>query len=142
MKKEVLHDLPPKTRQKIEVDVETDKANEIKYLLAMAYELNKSGSKNDKNNQNPLYAGFNTILNNLQTKSVEIPPKYLKMYMNDDQTALSLFQKAYRLSGLSKIKGILDFCNDFIEQKVKFLIFAHHKTILDRISEHLEKKKS
>ncbi len=42
---------------------------------------------------------------------------------------------AYGLTGLAKIKGILEFTETLIENKCKFLIFAHHYEVLDAIEE-------
>ncbi len=42
---------------------------------------------------------------------------------------------AYKLTGMSKLKGINEFIGDFIESEVKFLIFGHHRELLDGIEE-------
>jgi len=39
------------------------------------------------------------------------------------------------LTGLAKIKGILEFTDTKIEAKCKFIIFAHHFEVLDAIEE-------
>ena len=43
------------------------------------------------------------------------------------------FVQAYQLTADSKIKGILDFISTLIENDTKFLIFAHHKSVMDAI---------
>ena len=49
--------------------------------------------------------------------------------------------QAYRLSGCAKVDGAVEYILSLLENDVKLLIFAHHKTILDRIEEALMKKK-
>jgi len=40
---------------------------------------------------------------------------------------------AYRLTGLSKIEGVCDFIETLTENGAKFLVFAHHKCMLDAL---------
>ena len=49
--------------------------------------------------------------------------------------------EAYRLTGMAKINGAVEYICSLLENDVKLLIFAHHLLILDRIQENLEKKK-
>lgn len=51
------------------------------------------------------------------------------------------FVQAYQLTGDAKIKGILDFIATLIENKTKFLIFAHHKRVMDAIEIFVNKRK-
>lgn len=48
---------------------------------------------------------------------------------------------AYGLTGLAKIKGILEFTETLLDNKVKFIIFAHHYEVLDAIEEQVIRKK-
>ena len=48
---------------------------------------------------------------------------------------------AYGLTGLAKIKGILEFTETLVENKCKFLIFAHHFDVLDAIEEQIIRRK-
>jgi SWI/SNF-related matrix-associated actin-dependent regulator 1 of chromatin subfamily A len=59
----------------------------------------------------------------------------------ENSTSLSLFQKAYKLTGISKVQGVIDFCNNLVEEKLKFLVFAHHITVLDQLESNFVKKK-
>lgn len=49
--------------------------------------------------------------------------------------------EAFRLSGMAKLEGSIDYIGSLLENDVKLLIFAHHKLVLDRIAEALEHKK-
>ena len=49
--------------------------------------------------------------------------------------------KAYRLSGECKLTGIMDFMETLIENNCKFIVFAHHKTVMDRLEDFVQSKK-
>jgi hypothetical protein len=42
------------------------------------------------------------------------------------------FMTAYRYTGESKVKGTLEFIEHLLEAGQKFLLFAHHKYIMDQ----------
>lgn len=41
--------------------------------------------------------------------------------------------KCYSLTGKAKIKAIIDYIDDLLENDIKFLFFAHHTEVLDEI---------
>lgn len=51
------------------------------------------------------------------------------------------FMVAYRLTGLAKVDGICEFLETLAENGAKFLVFAHHKSVIDSIEAFLKKKK-
>ena len=51
------------------------------------------------------------------------------------------FMVAYRLTGESKVKGVCEFVETLVENGAKFLIFAHHKSVMDEIHKFLQLKK-
>ena len=53
----------------------------------------------------------------------------------------SYLVNAYGLTGTAKIKGIIEFVETLLENRCKFLIFAHHYDVLDAIEECVIKKK-
>ena len=55
--------------------------------------------------------------------------EYQQSYMSGDPTFLT----AYRLTGESKLPGIADFLESLIENNCKFIVFAHHKIVIDGI---------
>ena len=46
----------------------------------------------------------------------------------------SLLQ-AYAMTGKAKIKGVQAFIKTLIENKVKFIVFAHHYEVLDQLED-------
>ena len=48
---------------------------------------------------------------------------------------------AYRLSGEAKLEGICEFLDNLIDNECKFLIFAHHHSVLDGLEDYIVKKK-
>lgn len=53
----------------------------------------------------------------------------------------NLFMQAYRLTGESKVDGITDFIDTLIDNNCKFIVFAHHLTVLDGLEEFVRTKK-
>ena len=48
---------------------------------------------------------------------------------------------AYRLTGESKVKGVCEFIETLSENGAKFLIFAHHRSVMDELQNFLKQKK-
>lgn len=48
--------------------------------------------------------------------------------------------QAYRLTGHAKIDGVKEFMENLFENDVKFLLFAHHISILDEYEEFCTKR--
>ena len=48
---------------------------------------------------------------------------------------------AYRLTGESKVKGVCEFLETLVENGAKFLIFAHHQSVMDEIESMMKHKK-
>ena len=56
--------------------------------------------------------------------------------MNDPTlTALddkySYLLNAYAMTGAAKVKGVIEFIDTLLENKCKFIVFAHHYEVLD-----------
>jgi len=49
--------------------------------------------------------------------------------------------QAYRLTGLAKVDGICEFIETLAENGAKFLIFAHHVTVIDSIEAFVKRKR-
>ena len=45
------------------------------------------------------------------------------------------------LTGLSKIEGTIEFIDTLLEAGCKFLLFAHHREVIQKYDEYLKKKK-
>ena len=87
LKKDVLSELPPKVREKIEIECNQDCLDEIEIYRSTPKEIRKECTTKD----------------------------------------------VYLLTGLAKIKGILSYITDLIENDVKFLIFGYHREVLNAI---------
>jgi SWI/SNF-related matrix-associated actin-dependent regulator 1 of chromatin subfamily A len=49
--------------------------------------------------------------------------------------------EAYRMSGMAKIKAVKEYIMEILENKIKILVFAHHRKILDEIENELNSNK-
>ena len=47
---------------------------------------------------------------------------------------------AYRLTGEAKVQGCIEFIDILLESGCKFLLFAHHLTVLDSFQKYLINK--
>ena len=132
LKKDVLNQLPPKKRQKIEVQTDAKIIKEIKVMLHKKKEklekllgVDQEGLKKMENLD--IDMDLNVSENNNNNK--------------DEDDILACFNKAYCLTGEAKIKGICEYITYLIDNSCKFLIFAHHTIVLDAIEEQVQKCK-
>ena len=49
--------------------------------------------------------------------------------------------RAYRLTGEAKVQGCTEFIETLIENGAKFLVFGHHKSVLDHLENFVKKKR-
>ena len=115
LKKDVINQLPPKKRQKIEIETDPKIIKKIKSLNVKNEIIIKE-----------LY-NFNNNLNN----------ENLKEFRNEN----NMFNKIYMLTAEAKTKGVKEYIHYLIENNCKFLIFGHHRLMLDSIEEEVKKLK-
>ena len=133
LKKDVLSQLPPKKRQKIEISTDSKVIKKLKILME------KSSKKFEKllGTQIELdKLGIN--IDDLKTekeKEEEKNGKENNTKGKDEESVLNKFSKAYSITGQAKLPGIKDYVNYLVDNSCKFLIFAHHAEILDAIEE-------
>ena len=125
LKKDVMSQLPPKKRQKVEIQTDP---KVIKQIMA----INLSSEK--------IIEKFNEINNS------SVNPHLVNFVNNENpedgnDNLLNLFNKVYKLSAEAKAAGVKDYIHYLIENKCKFLIFAHHISMLDSIEEEVKKLK-
>jgi SWI/SNF-related matrix-associated actin-dependent regulator of chromatin subfamily A-like protein 1 len=53
----------------------------------------------------------------------------------------NMLMSAYRITGLAKIEGACDFIDTLVDNGAKFLVFAHHLSMLDALEKYLIKNK-
>ena len=138
LKKDVLSQLPPKKRQKIEI------ATDSKILKKLKLVMEKSSKKFEKllGTQIELEKlGIN--IDDLKTEKEKEEEKNNKEKEKDseEESILNRFSKAYSMTGEAKLPGIIDYVNYLVDNSCKFLIFAHHTEILDAIEEVIIKDK-
>ena len=125
LKKDVISQLPPKKRQKIEIQTDSKIIKQIAAinlgsdeLFKKLVELNNSSSVNINN--------FDDMNSNNEEGNDNI---------------LNLFSKVYMLSAEAKAQGVKEYIHYLLDNKCKFLIFAHHKIMLYSIEEEVKKLK-
>ena len=139
LKKDVLSELPPKKRQKIEIS--TDK----KIIRILKGLMEKSSAKFEKLLGTQL--DFETLGINVEDlkgdneKNTTVENSDQKDNSKETESIVNKFNKAYMLTGQSKLPGICDYVNYLIDNSCKFLIFAHHMEILDAIEQVVKEGK-
>ena len=129
LKKDVLSQLPPKKRQKIEISTDSKVIKKLKILME------KSSKKFEQ------LLGTQIELDKLDINIDELKPEKEKEKgeknekESEEETILNKFNKAYSLTGEAKLPGIRDYVNYLVDNSCKFLIFAHHSEILDSIED-------
>jgi SWI/SNF-related matrix-associated actin-dependent regulator 1 of chromatin subfamily A len=118
LKSDVLHDLPPKQRSMVPVDVSTDKEKECRDIIHQ--------------------------LNTVRQSLAEI----LDEACSDEEAnaarfeSRSLLMQAYRASGIAKAPATTDYIIDCLDGSgtQKLVVFAHHKDVLDYIETAISAK--
>ena len=137
LKKDVLSQLPPKKRQKIEIATDSKVIKKLKIfmeksskkfeeLLGTQIELDKLGI--DLNDLNPDKEKEKNTEKNKENKDIS---------EEKEDTILNKFNKAYSMTGEAKLPGIKDYVNYLVDNSCKFLIFAHHTEVLDAIEDEI-----
>ncbi|KAK8931348.1 putative chromatin-remodeling complex ATPase chain [Platanthera zijinensis] len=113
LKNEVLSELPVKRRQQVFLEL-TEK--DLKEIRALFHELEIVKSK-------------------IHTSNSEENVEVLKLAQKN------LISKIYNDSAEAKIPAVLDYLSTFIEADCKFLVFAHHLSMIEAIHQFLLKRK-
>ena len=59
-------------------------------------------------------------------------------YLEDEakkDSGIGGFMTAYRLTGEAKVKGVCEFMETLAENGAKFLVFAHHQSVMDELND-------
>ncbi|EFA82162.1 SNF2-related domain-containing protein [Heterostelium album PN500] len=115
-KDEVLTELPEMRREKIMVEV---KKSEMKKIKAVMENIKSARQKMEESSKDNNRKGVNS----------------------EGGKRKSLYTQLFRDTGLGKMAAISKFIEDKLEDNSKFLIFAHHKTVMDGIEQLVKKKK-
>ncbi|MCQ2820132.1 MAG: DEAD/DEAH box helicase [archaeon] len=125
LKKDVLTELPPKKRQRINIQTDKKIINQIRAIIS------KKSLPMDFENEE-IMGKLNLLDNDGGEEDVGD---------SKDDSSLSWYTKAYLLTGQAKIEGIKEYITYLLDNNCKFLIFAHHTDVLDGIEEIVRKKK-
>ena len=117
LKSEVLSELPSKLRQKIDIPTDSKLDKEINKIMSHEHITEESLEK-----------GMLTAFLHGEGGGEE----------EGGGDSGSLID-AYVLTGRSKIRGIVDFVGMLLENECKFLIFGHHREVLNGIEEKVQK---
>lgn len=63
---------------------------------------------------------------------------YLKEEGDDDEAH---FMSAYRKTGEAKVAASFEFIETLIENGAKFLLYAHHHSVLDQVETYMQRKR-
>ncbi|SCP04929.1 DNA helicase, putative [Plasmodium ovale] len=121
LKKDVLKELPEKLRSKIPVEIPPKELGEI-----LTY-YKKLESKKNINVDD-----FDDIhLSNFSNSNGEGG--------EDENISIS---HLFKMTGYAKVKAIKEYISYLIDADIKFLLFCHHKLVMDEIDEFLKEKKT
>ena len=125
LKKEVMNQLPPKKRQKVEIQTDPKVIKQIQAINLSSEKIIEKINELNNSQINP------NLVNYINPEKPE----------DDNENLLNLFNKVYNLSAEAKISGVKEYIHYLIDNKCKFLIFAHHMKMLDGIEEEVKKLK-
>lgn len=113
LKKDVLSELPQKRRQQVFLNLGEKEMRQVNALFR-ELEVIKAKGKSAQSEE--------------EANSLKFAEK-------------SLISKIYTASAEAKIPAVLDYLGTMVEANCKFLIFAHHQSMIDSIHEYLLKNK-
>ena len=125
LKKDVLTELPSKRRQKVTIEPDKKIMKDLKLLM--------KAMRGDLGDDITLEEVFQQCFGGQEKKPTKIK--------GGRENIIKYFRLIYHKTGEAKIKGALGFINDLIQNDLKFLVFAHHRIVLDGIEEEMKKKK-
>ncbi|KRW98986.1 P-loop containing nucleoside triphosphate hydrolase [Pseudocohnilembus persalinus] len=115
LKKDVLTQLPDKIRQKVEIESDKKITKQIAQFLSR---ISTNPKDQDK------------IIDDIAEGGERQPHFY------------EIISQCYKLTAEAKKASVIEYLSDLLENsEMKFIIFAHHKTMLDAIQEFAKKKK-
>ncbi len=127
LKKDVLTELPPKRRQKIEVKLDNQYVKKIQEAI----------SKSKGNGQ--ISSMINGLMDTFFQSEGEEFENEVSRFEEAKKTEAPEVLQCYLYTGLAKIPGIKEYLSDLAQNDIKFLVFAHHTEVLDAIEEQVKK---
>ncbi|CDW72220.1 snf2 family n-terminal domain containing protein [Stylonychia lemnae] len=135
LKSEVLTELPAKRRQRISISTDSNQVKKIHYMLKKVKSWQDKIGRRGENAFGDITNDFDEFVRD-HGDNMMSDPTFSSL---DDK--YSYLVNAYGLTGTAKIKGIQEFMETLLENRCKFLIFAHHYDVLDAIEDTVIKRK-
>ena len=115
LKDEVLTQLAPKSRTAVMVTVDDPEVERVCKRLTELRAMAEKLVANTSNSTAGIFSGFSA------------------------ETRATLFEM-FKKTGEAKLSAVLQYLSDMLQNGVKFLVFAHHHTVLDGIEQFLVKE--
>ena len=128
LKQDVLAQLPPKSRQKVELEVAPAIVKKIQAILR----TNEARKKSDPTNHR-LERFFE------RTDMLDFD-SYLEGASKAAADEDSSYMQAYSLTAEAKVEGVVAFVDTLLQNEVKTIVFAHHFSMLDALEAYAVKK--
>jgi SWI/SNF-related matrix-associated actin-dependent regulator of chromatin subfamily A-like protein 1 len=128
LKKDVLTELPPKRRIKMTVEVSAKHKKELQQLMIESEKFKEKMNELEGRNVN-----FNELVSNIRNKTLE--------NSKDNEATENPWVQLYKLTGLCKVEGGFKFCETLLDAQIKFLVFAHHTSVLNEYEHKVKSKK-
>ena len=130
LKKDVLAELPPKRRQKVEVKVDNQYVKKIQDAVSRA-----------KGGTGQLASMVDSLMDTYFRQDDEDFEGQVRRVEDDKKREHPEVLQCYLYTGLAKIAGVREYLNDLLQNDIKLLIFAHHTEVLNGIEEEVKKLK-
>lgn len=144
LKKDVLKELPNKLRSKIPIEIPPKELNEIvKYLKRLEDTNCISVDEYDNVRISPMKRtkGDHFNKNNDFREFGRGGGKEEEEEEGDiEEDGKLSISHLFKITGIAKLKGIKEYITYLIEADIKFLLFCHHKTVMDELELFLKEK--
>ncbi len=128
LKKDVLTELPPKRRQKIEVKLDNQYVKKIQDAISKSKggQLSTIVESLVDTYMMPDESGYEAEADRFEEEKSRENPEVLQCYL---------------YTGMAKIPGIKEYIHDLTQNDIKMLVFAHHFEVLNAIEDEVKKLK-
>lgn len=130
LKRDVLTELPPKRRQKIEIRTDAP------YVKKIQEAVNKT-----KGGQKQVSRIIDDLMGSVLHPDDEDFEQQMRRIETQKKREIPEILQCYLYTGLAKLPGIKEYLSDLLQNDVKILIFAHHMEVLNAIEEEIIKLK-
>ncbi|KAH7827436.1 uncharacterized protein MONOS_6718 [Monocercomonoides exilis] len=133
LKKNVLTQLPKKSRVAIYLNIGENKMKELKEAVKEATEAATARKREIVQSLN-----LSSGLSSSSASSSFGSGGFGQSDKSDDIADANTIIKQYQLTGKAKLDAVCEYLHDQLEKKEKFLVFAHHRIVMDGICQIFE----